>query len=43
VLSDPADQLETTIVSRKDDVSPVTRAFGEAAQAAFALVDTRSL
>jgi DNA-binding transcriptional LysR family regulator len=34
-VADPPDQLETAIVWRKDDPSPASRAFREAAQAAF--------
>ena len=34
-VSDPPDRLQTAIVWRKDDRSPVNRAFREAAQAAF--------
>jgi DNA-binding transcriptional LysR family regulator len=35
LVTDPPDQLETVIVSRKDDPSPANRAFREAAVAAF--------
>lgn len=40
-LSDPSDQLETAIVWRSDDPSPVNLAFREAAQAAFADISRR--
>ena len=36
LVSDPPDQLETVLVWRADDSSPVNLAFRQAAQAAFA-------
>jgi hypothetical protein len=36
VVADPADQLDTAIVWRKDDPSPANEAFRSAAEAAFA-------
>jgi DNA-binding transcriptional LysR family regulator len=35
VIADPADQLDTAIVWRKDDPSPVSRALRSAAERAF--------
>ena len=45
VLGDPTDRLDTTIVWRKDDRSPINQAFREAAQRAFPglVVQTQSL
>jgi hypothetical protein len=45
VVADPPDRLETVLVWRKDDPSPVNRAFREAARSAFGIAagHTRSL
>jgi DNA-binding transcriptional LysR family regulator len=42
LVTDPPDQLETAIVWRKDDPSPASRAFREAAQAAFSDADLKA-
>lgn len=42
-IADPPDQLETTLVWRKDDPSPVNRAFREAALSAFRIGSAQTL